>query len=630
MSDNIAKKIYECGTLRYTLGGVVGACALIMLGFFCMNFVGAAVIGMIPVHLKGLGASNANIAFIMTTIGGIFNLTVCPAVSFKSDRYRGKRWGRRCVFIIGTLPMYCAAVFLFAGADTIGSWIAKAAGFAPATVTIMVFAVIMAMYQFFYMFVASVIYYIYNDIIPTRFLARVVGMTQVGAVAASAVFNLFFFRYTETHFSQLMIMVGCVYAVGTTLMCFLLKEPQLPPLDAAESSESRGIRGVFTFMRESFSHRFYVCGFLGTAFFSASLGISTFLIFFFRDMKLDLAAVGRINGISGMAGMVLGLVLATCGTILVDKWHPVRMHVFGMAMLLVIPLLNCRWLFISPGAELFFEFYLIENIIAIFLTAAVNLAGMPALIMMFPKSRFGQFCSARAMFTSLSGLLLGFLLGVAIDAAKNFCADENFVYRFLWCWRLFWGTLGAFFLIKMYVMYQKLGGVKSYRAPATWSESGFEELPVSPAQGVIPAALRRALFITDALIILLVAVYGAAFVYAAKYALSGTAAGMVRYALLPLAVLAAVYGINRVIWAKDVRQLCNGTSTAAVHHGVMYLGALILTLILLLLCWQIFKSAGSNGSECGIYSAAAYISATLVVLLAAWSGRIEKKSTTNQ
>jgi hypothetical protein len=298
----------------------------------------------------------------MTTIAGIFNLTVCPVVSFKSDRYRGKRWGRRCVFIIGTMPMYCAAVFLFAGADTIGRCIASWSSASPAAVTVVVLAVIMAMFQFFHMFVASVIYYIYNDVIPAQFLARVVGMTQVGAVAASAVFNFFFFKYTETHFSSLMIMVGVVYAVGTTIMCFMIKEPRLPELEKEENLKSHGIRGVLTFMKESFSHRFYVCGFLGSAFFSVSLGISTFLIFFYQNMDLDLAAVGRINGISGIAGMILGLVLAACGTILVDKWHPVRMHVFGTALLLVIPLMNCRWLIVSPGKELFFDFYLLENI----------------------------------------------------------------------------------------------------------------------------------------------------------------------------------------------------------------------------------------------------------------------------
>lgn len=629
MSDHIEKKIYECGTLRYTPGGVIGVCALIMLGFFCVNFVGAAVIGMTPVHLKGLGANDATIAFIMTTISGIFNLTVCPAVSFKSDRYRGKRWGRRCVFIIGTLPMYCAAIFLFAGADTIGSWIAGAADLAPATVTIGVFAVIMAMYQFFYMFVASVIYYLYNDIVPTRFLARAVGMTQVGAVAASATFNFFFFKYAETHFSRLMVMVGCVYAIGTTLMCFLIKEPQLPPLNDDEKNKSQGIRGVITFMKESFSHRFYVYGFLGAAFFSASLGISTFLIFFYQNMDLDLAAIGKLNGISGIVGMILGVVLAVFGTILVDKWHPVRVHVFGTALLLVIPLINCRWLFVSPGKELLFEFYLLENIIAIFLTGAIGLAAMPALILMFPKSRFGQFCSARAMFTSVSGLLLGFLLGVAIDAVKKIFPDEEFAYRLIWCWRLFWGALGATFLIIMYVMYQKLGGSSAYRAPAVWNENGFEELPESPAKPVSFTILRNALWSMDAVIFgnLLT---GAILWYYVKYYQVAFSGSILLYILLPVLLLLTIYIMVRICWHNDLQSLKKNAGHHTVHHGVIFLSALVILLLLLMLLYQLYRLSTVNSSECGIYFAVEAITVTIVVLLAALSGKIEKKILINQ
>ena len=158
------KQIYECGTLRYTLTGVVVAAGLIMLGFFSYHTSTYAVNNAIPLQLKSLGASNTLIVLIMTTISTIFNMTICPAVSFRSDRYRGKRWGRRIVFIISTLPMMVACLLLFAFSGSIGNGLAlllkKWCSVSPTTFIIGTIAVIMVLYRFFYMFVGSLIYYI--------------------------------------------------------------------------------------------------------------------------------------------------------------------------------------------------------------------------------------------------------------------------------------------------------------------------------------------------------------------------------------------------------------------------------------------------------------------------------------
>ena len=623
MSNIFKDKIYECGSLRYSLAGVISVCGLIMLGFFCMNFVGAAVGGLIPLHLKGLNASNTTIAFIMTTIGGIFNLTICPAVSFKSDRYRGKRWGRRCVFIIGSLPFFVTSVFLFAGSNWISKIIANFANLAPTTVTIGVIAIVMAMYQFFYMFVASVIYYIYNDCIPTAFLARVVGMSRVAAVAASAVFNFFFFKYAQSHFSQLMFMVGTVYAIGVSLMCFFIKEPQLPPLDPEENKKSQGFLGVFTFMKESFSHKFYIYGFLGTAFTSASIGIGTFLIFFFQNMKLDLAAVGKINGISGIAGMILGVILATCGAIFVDKWHPIRMHVWGTALLLVIPIFNCRWLFLSPNASDFFSFYLVENIFSIFLNSAVALAAMPALMLMLPKSRFGQFCSARAMFVSIITMVLGFLLGIVIDLVKNFFTDPEYVYRLMWIWRVFWALLGAFFLIKMYSLYLKLGGSDKYKAPAVWEKDGFEEIPISPSITPTAKLLKISVYSLDIINMLFVATLGALLYYAYSNNLSVAIKNMLVFAVPSLTVSIIIYLSLRCIWQKDINRLKSDSNFISIHHGVIFLSSLIL---LCLLCIGIYLIIKSDSSLWGLYYMVQIITSLLVIIIIGISGSVEKKN----
>jgi MFS family permease len=256
------------------------------------------------------------IAFIMSTIAGIFNMTVCPAVSFKSDRYRGKRWGRRIVFIVGTLPMMCLALLGFATSGVAGEFLAgvlKPLGeFAPATIIVVLLGIMMVFWQFFYMFIGSVIYYIYSDVIPTQFLARAVGMVQVAAVAAATVVNLFLLKYANTHFSQLMVLAAIVYFLAVGAMCLFLKEPELPPLAEDELKSTLGPRGIFTFVKESFSHRFYWFNTFANSFWSVGTGcIGTFLIFFYMALGMDLETIGNLNGINGLVGMVLGMAMAT-------------------------------------------------------------------------------------------------------------------------------------------------------------------------------------------------------------------------------------------------------------------------------------------------------------------------------
>ena len=52
MSDK--KQIYECGTLRYTLTGVVVAAGLIMMGFFSYHISTYAVTSAVPLSLARL------------------------------------------------------------------------------------------------------------------------------------------------------------------------------------------------------------------------------------------------------------------------------------------------------------------------------------------------------------------------------------------------------------------------------------------------------------------------------------------------------------------------------------------------------------------------------------------------
>ena len=504
------KKVYECGSLKYTIGGVVLAIGLLMLGFFSFRFA-AGMISLVTLRLKFLQASDTTIALIMSTIAGIFNMTVCPVVSFKSDRYRGKRFGRRNIFIIGTLPIFCLGLLGFAFSSPLGNALAALlkplADFSPASMTILIIGIVMVFYQFFYMFVASVIYYLYNDVIPARFLARAVGMVQVAGTAAATVFNFFFFPHGDKYFTEVMLAGAVVYFLGVGAMCLFLKEPVLPPLTEQEKKQSKGIFGVWTFMKESFSHRFYWFSTIAGTFWSAGLGgIGTFLVFFYMAMGMDLSDIGRLNGINGMVGLGIGMGMATIGSFLIDRWHPVRTLIYSHLFQVVFALVFGKWIFCSPGnVTIVFAVMLGSLIASTVITAVSGIANMPMLIRILPKSRFGQFCSAGAMVRSLVMLILGLLLGVAIDGVRKLTGDGDggyFAYRFIWVWRLFFSGLGIAFYFLLYREYLRLGGELHYRAPAPWSPEKWEKLDNTPSDGISGRLLMSGVYCWDALLLL--------------------------------------------------------------------------------------------------------------------------------
>ena len=116
-------KTYSVGSLVYNRKGLAVLFAWMLWGDFCFTLM-ETVVGPIILSSKlgSLGASNTLIALIMTTVPGIMNTTVCPWVSFRSDRHRG-RLGRRIPFILYTLPFLSLFLVLLGYSEQIGGWV---------------------------------------------------------------------------------------------------------------------------------------------------------------------------------------------------------------------------------------------------------------------------------------------------------------------------------------------------------------------------------------------------------------------------------------------------------------------------------------------------------------------------
>jgi hypothetical protein len=82
----------------------------------------------------------------------------------------------------------------------------------------------------------------------------------------------------------------------------------------------------------------------------------------------------------------------------------------------------------------------------------------------FPRSRYGQFCSANALWRSLSIIFGGLLLGYLLDLVRS-KFDERTSYVSLPIWQLASYLLMLFGVLQLFKSWKRLGGDERYVAP---------------------------------------------------------------------------------------------------------------------------------------------------------------------
>ena len=683
------KKTYHVSGLSYTMPKLLTVIGLILLGQFAMSICIGMVPRIVPLKLKELGISSTMLVFIMSTLGQILNMTVCPWVSFKSDRYRSKHWGRRIPFILFTLPPLCASwamlalykqeapllgkllaplsklpetqqlIVIMTGGMIIGACLAALlyglfkqmpvlrislpliilcisalllyqfraalfdviivplANLSQTSLAILVLAIGVVVFKLFYMFVGSVWYYVPNDVIPAQFLTRFYGAVSLVNSGSAALFNFFFFKYALSHFSEIMWGTIVVYVIGMGSFCLLVKEPRFPEPDENEKRKSQGVLALLTFARESFSHPLYWYEFLKTAFTGIAGTMTIFIVFFQQSMGLSLADIGNLEGLSGMLITAVGFAIATVGAYIVDRWHPVRVAVFMSLFGMIIFVYECKWVFFQPSAKVFWWAWLLIAQV-MFLQRFAAPAGMPTMMRLLPKSRFGSFCAARSLFGSVSGLVFALLLGLLIDFLRTNLNMGDQAYRYIFLWRTFFYGLSVFCYLMIYYYYCKLGGFINYHAPAPWEKSGYEKMEISPAPASSPSILKWIMYGFDAVFVLNILVNLGWSVYAARIGADAERNGYLLWAVPAAGVALALYLTVRLKITLLLRRKLRGDAEAYLpHHGILLMVLLMRTLMFGALGVQAYLaiSKTSNGVAAGMSAFEAGVDCVLVLMM---------------
>ncbi|WP_176012528.1 MFS transporter [Victivallis sp. Marseille-Q1083] len=617
---------YACGTLNYTLRSLAAVFIWLMIGGMTLSVFTALPGRMLPVKLQELGSSDFQNSIILAVIGGTLNIVICPIVGFKSDRYRS-RWGRRIPFILMSLPFISLSLILFGFGDQIGGWLAAAtagwADIAPVTMTVAVIALVMFMFQFANMYVNSVFWYIFNDVIPAQFFGRVMGAFQVASNAGIAAFNFFIFQYAAPWYTEIFVVSGILYAIGMGLMCLMVKEGEYPPVTGEGDGRRTAWHKTFwLFCRESCCSRFYVLRYTLTTLVAISAGAYIFSYFYNREMGLDDNLIGKMVGVAGMISFGATFLVTLFSGILIDRWHPMRIYIYGILFGVCGSACSWKWLFgvLPDGA------YLIVGIAATagaaIFTAICSIASLPMEMLTFPKSRFGSFCSAQALIRSLVCTFFSLFIGVLFDWLRAwFPVSQTYNYRFVPVWQTVWLVPAAVVAYIMYREWGRLGGYKNYRAPASWAPDGREAIPQPETFPPNAGLLRLAIFCFDFLVLLTLA----AIIFLGCWARQQSMMSLSHHLLVW--ALPCQFGIS-VIWAwvrrgirKDIRLALAGETphNGIPHHGLLLLVALRQFVLIGMDIYQVML-VGENGGfafmigevvNCGLMVLSVYAAARM-------------------
>ncbi|MDR1281041.1 MAG: MFS transporter [Opitutaceae bacterium] len=222
-----------------------------------------------------------------------------------------------------------------------------------------------------------------------------------------------------------------------------LSSPSAPSVSGSRTGGAERLRAaarnVADYFRTCFSHRIYLLISLAFAFASIGTSVSTFHVFHAASVGLTLAQYGKIIAVSGIVAALLGYPLGS----LVDRFHPVRMMFVARLGLCVVTAPWLVFLFADFAPATALRIYVCISFASVLMMTVFGAAGIPLLMRCFPRERYGQFCSAWAMFVSFTVMLGSMVSGGLLDLLKKLHGNgaPDFFYRYVMVWTLFFYLL---------------------------------------------------------------------------------------------------------------------------------------------------------------------------------------------
>lgn len=448
---NKISPIYEVGTLRYTMPKLLFVCALVILAILSLNLLAYKMVPtLMPILLDNRNVSSTNIALILGTLPAAMNFFICPFISTLSDKTR-TRWGRRIPYLALSTPFVVIFMVLIAFEPNITSLLCGITGFSFNTVGFAVLAILTVLFQLAYLVPGAIIYYIYADVIPKKFIGTFMGVMTFLCTGVTFVFNYFILQPAVDNPRLWFPLIGGVYLTAFTLLCLLVREGKYPEvddkIDKKESLVEKAKDYVSLYFRECYSHRIFVMLFVTTGLTQAStICRNVFnLLFATKEIGMTAGEYGKVIAWGALVGAVCVLPMGK----IMDKVHPIRVFLFSG---LIVVAANAWGFFFVYDAKSF----TVVGIAISLIYAVQMLSTIPLLIALVPQEKFGQFASANSMLNCLVMLFASWLGG--------YCT-ELFGYRVIFVWDFILTLIATGSLLVVYYDWKGFGGQKNYIPP---------------------------------------------------------------------------------------------------------------------------------------------------------------------
>lgn len=451
-------KIYSVGTLQYTFQRLLVVFFWMLWGSVAMTLLNALSRTTTPFLFRNNNLSDTFTLLLLGSVYSLMNTVMNPILSFNSDRCRS-HWGRRIPFILFTavpLGLASAAMPFYPHLAKLLPW----SSIGPFSMLEILFFIGGMLYCFFWLFIGAIYYYLIPDVIPVEMMGRYYSSFRVAGIIAGVCFSKYVFQYSVSHPEIVYPAVSLFYTLSIIVMCLIIKEGQYPAIEAQSEVKpwyERLAAAVKTYAVECFSQRYYLCYYCVTLLFSISGCVAVFMNFFYTDAcGMSVAEAGELNVYIGIGSFVACLLAGW----VVDKCGAFRAAIVSLFFMSVLSALG--GIFIHD-----FTSALIWRLPFCLPSGIYSVACGKMLVEIFPRSRFGSFASAQAMFGSLIIAFVNYPVGMLSDMVKNAGAETVCMiggfdlmtlmrnYRFVNYWSALCYILSMSLLIFFYVHYQK-------------------------------------------------------------------------------------------------------------------------------------------------------------------------------
>lgn len=408
------------------------------------------------------------------TVSQIINMVLSPIVSFRSDRTRS-RWGRRIPYILATMPPLCLCLAALGFTDDIGRYIRHSTWpaqlhLSPLTLIMLSVGFLIMVFQFFNAVLNTVYWYLFADVVPGKFLGRFNGISGVVSSGCGVFFSAFIYGKIQTDTRQIYVGAALLYLVGTTLMCWRVREGHYPVSTDEPPRVSRWrsfLADIRTYLRECFCHPLYISYYVYSALLALANACSfAVILFYVYDLGFSMDHMGKFAALLSIGGMALAFPLGW----VVDRIHPI--YAMLLALVFLIPL-NFVTYFMGS-----FVMYMVIQALRLPVGQLASCAQATLTMRLMPKKQYGQFCSANDLVRSFTLIFGGIIGGMFIH---HFCRIHgNGGYAYFWLWACAFDAAALACLFIVYLYWRRMGGKHfSYDAEICVSGLGVKPAPIN-------------------------------------------------------------------------------------------------------------------------------------------------------